>query len=93
MATIDLPDDVSAFYLHFSAAGKWSATAYKFRQESCYHRQGTDRAQVIKEILSDIAEGKHLKERNAESARKVAGQYSKPTDISDINLNELDLDL
>lgn len=93
MAKIDLPDDVSAFYLHFTGAGRWSATAYKFRSESSYHRQGENQATVIEEILADLSAGRSIKERNAESARKVAGQYSKPVDISSINLNELDLDL
>jgi hypothetical protein len=93
LAKIDLPDDCSAFYLHFTSAGRWSATAYKFRSESCYHRQGENQAKVLEEILADLASGRSIRERNAESARAVAGQYSKPVDISSINLNELDLDL
>lgn len=86
--TIELPDNVSSFNLHFSADGNWNCTIFAFRKEGVYYQVGSTPADAVSRCLQDFHSGRTIRERNNE--RRPVKTYTD-FDLANLNLDLGDL--
>lgn len=88
MATINIPDEVCSFHVHWDASRQWCVTLRKFKSDAIFHNYGKTLEDAVAKVLLDLERGLSARQKNQDSYREAPRRS-----IAEIDINALDLDL